>query len=196
MHVTSTRITCSWGSIMSGHLLARVTSTAFSVDSWSRGRPSAFHWRISNGSARTFSNVIPDVQGISFSIHCCVQAVTSSCLHIPRDNSQEKIKDKHQASAFWSIQQTKVRCHHLKYQDIKKNPKDIFQLYFRIGPMIIKLCQSYRYFMQLRSLSMQKPNNSTNKCLISDNIGCDLLLEYNNKCKSIFDSITEATKRF
>lgn len=59
--------------------------------------------------------------------------------------------------------------------------------------MIIKLCQSYRYFMQLRSLSMQKPNNSTNKCLISNNIVCDLLLEYNNKCKSIFDSIIEAT---
>ena len=46
-------LTCSCGSIIRGHLPARVTRIAFSVDTWSLGSPQAFHCLISYWSART-----------------------------------------------------------------------------------------------------------------------------------------------
>ena len=52
---------CSCGSIISGQRRPRVTRMAFSVETWSRGRPSAFHCRISYGSASTLTIVIDAV---------------------------------------------------------------------------------------------------------------------------------------
>jgi len=57
-------LTCSCGSIISGQRRPRTTSTAFSMETWSRGSPSVFHCRISKGSARTLMIVIDGVTGM------------------------------------------------------------------------------------------------------------------------------------
>jgi len=61
--------TCSCGSIIRGQRRPLVTRIAFSVETWSLGRPSVFHWRISNASASTLTILSLALIGISSSVH-------------------------------------------------------------------------------------------------------------------------------
>ena len=81
------QLTCSCGSIMRGHRRPLVTNIAFSVDTASLGKPSAFHWRISNGSAKTFKNqemrMLQDLFNFTFNREHCFRHCTDkqSCAH-------------------------------------------------------------------------------------------------------------------
>ena len=70
-------LTCSWGSIMRGHLRPLVTSTAFSVETVSLGSPSEFHCRISKLSASTLIMLKSSEMGICSSLQCWIHWLRS-----------------------------------------------------------------------------------------------------------------------
>mmetsp|Transcript_66782 Transcript_66782/g.204412 ORF Transcript_66782/g.204412 Transcript_66782/m.204412 type:complete len:208 (-) Transcript_66782:28-651(-) len=72
------RFAWPWGSIMSGHLLPRVTMMPFSMERSSEGKLSMFHSRISAGSTRTLATFQPGSVSRPRPTACLTHFVTRS----------------------------------------------------------------------------------------------------------------------